>query len=432
MSSKIVKGGRVVDPSVGLDELRDLLIEGETISAVDKPGGLDGVKDAEIIDAKGCYVVPGLIDIHVHLREPGQEWKETIATGCSSAVAGGFTAVCCMPNTSPVNDTAQTTEFVLRKAKEANSARVFPIGAISKGMKGEEISPMLEMFEAGCVAFSDDGKPVSNANLMRRALEYSRIVNGVLTCHEEVLSLTHDFAMNEGAYSAMLGLRGYPEAGENIMIARDIELARLTKGRVHFCHVTTARGAVLIRRAKEDGISVTAEVSPHHLTLTEKAVEGFDTNVKMSPPLRTEADVEALLEALETGVIDCIASDHAPHEHDSKNRDFPSASFGIVGLQTTVPLILAKVREGKLSLKRAIEALTSSPAQCFNMKPNQIRKGQMADITLISPDRKMVFSRETNRSKSMNSPFFGQELQGIAVATIVGGDLKYSLQQSNA
>lgn len=423
----IISGGRVIDPANGRDSELDVLIEEGKIASVEKPGSFASKKDAELISAKGQYVTPGLVDIHVHLREPGQEYKENIDTGKRAAEVGGFTTIACMPNTSPVNDEPSITKYILSKAAERLGAKVLPIGCISKGQKSEELAPLLELHEAGCVAYSDDGRPVTDANLMRRALEYAKQFNGILTVHEENLSLSRGFAMNEGLTSFKLGLVGMPEAAENVMIARDIELARLTGGRVHFCHVTTARGALLIQRAKDDGIPVTGEVTPHHFTLTDEAVEGFDTNAKMSPPLRTARDVELLLEALEKGVIDCIATDHAPHEYDSKHREFQTASFGILGFQTAVPLTLKRVKEGKLSLRRAIEALTSAPAKCFNLKAGTLSKGVAADIAIIDPNRVVKHTKEYIASKSKNTPFLDQELIGHATKTFVDGVLVFDL-----
>ncbi len=423
----ILKGGRVVDPGRNIDAEMDVLLEDGKISAVDKPGSFSGKKEALAIDVEKQLIVPGLMDIHVHLREPGFEWKETVQSGARTAVAGGYTRICCMPNTNPPNDTRQVTEFIIDQARQGQSCRVLPIGAISKGLEGKALSPMIELREAGCVAFSDDGYPVYDAGLMRRALEYSKMLGAVLCCHEEEKSLCHGFSMNESALSLKLGLVGMPGAAEDVMIARDIELVRLTKGRAHFCHVTTARAVTLIRRAKEDGIAVTGEVSPHHFTLDESAVGEFDTRAKMSPPLRSVEDRDAVLAGLAEGVLDCIACDHAPHEADSKNKEFQAASFGIIGLQTNVPLTLEKVRRGELTLKRAIEALAISPAKCVNQKPNAIASGCPGDITVIDPNRSFTLTEKTNCSKSHNSPFLGREMKGVAVRTFVGGREVYNI-----
>lgn len=425
----LIKGGTVVDPANGTEEKRDILIEDGLIQAVDKPGAFANVADAQVIDASDKLVTPGLIDIHVHLREPGFEWRETILTGSQAAVAGGFTTVCCMPNTKPVNDHAQITDFILEQAKRANLCRVLPIGAITKGSNGEELAPMYELTKAGCVAFSDDGRPVMNAGIMRRALEYSLLFDTVLTVHEEDVNLSDGFVMNESALSIKLGLRGMPDAAENVMISRDIELALLTGARVHFCHVSTARGVTLIKRAKEDGIPVTAEVMPHNLVLDETAIGEYDTNCKMSMPLRTQKDIEALLEGLRTGVIDCISSDHAPHEPDSKNVEFDKASFGILGLQTTLPLTLGLVREGKLSRQRAIESLTTDAARCLKLNIPSLSKGKPADVTIIDEGLSILHTSEMIRSKSKNTPFLNKTLIGNASHTIVGGRVVYAYEE---
>lgn len=426
----IIKGGRVIDPKNGLDGEFDILLEDGKIIGLERPGVLGGIGAVEnLVDASGLIVVPGLIDIHVHLREPGYEWKETIESGTHAAVCGGFSAVCCMPNTSPVCDRAQIVAFILEKARNAGFSRVYPIGAITQEQKGESLAPMLELREAGSVAFSDDGRPVSSPAVMRKALEYSLMCDAVLACHEEERSLSEGFAMNESAISLKLGLPGMPTAAEDIMIARDIELARLTGARVHFCHVSTARAVTLIERAKNDGVRVSAEVSPHHFSLTEESVANFDTAYKMSPPLRSAEDVAALLDGLSRGIIDCIASDHAPHERDSKNVEFAKASMGIIGLQTTLPLTLKKVKEGKLTLARAIEALTSAPAACLGLPGGSLKVGSDADVTIVDLDKEVVFDQSINRSKCSNSPFLNCLLRGVAVKTFVGGREVFSFEK---
>lgn len=425
----LIRGGKAFDPASGVEGEKNILVQDGRIAAIDSPSALSKFEGAEIVEANGQLITPGLIDIHVHLREPGEEWKETIASGTAAAVAGGFTSVCCMPNTVPRNDTASVTKYILEKAQAAALARVYPIGAITVGGLGESLAPMVELREAGCVAFSDDGRPVMDAGIMRRALEYNLMLGSVLTVHEEDLNLSQDFSMNESALSLRMGLKGMPEAAENVMIARDIELARLTKGRVHFCHVSTKRGVTLIRRAKEDGIPVTAEVTPHNFSLDESAVEGFNTLAKMSMPLRSAEDLDGLLEGLSSGVIDCIATDHAPHEKDSKTKEFDRASFGILGFQTAIPLTLAQVRAGKLSLRRAIEALSSSPAKCMNLPVPMLRVGAVADITIIDPEKKVKITEQYLRSKSKNTPFLNQEMQGVAVYTMVGGEKKFSFEE---
>jgi len=430
MKKFVLSGGRAIDPASSTDESRDILVEDGKIAAVDKPGSFSKSSDTSVVDVSGKLVVPGLLDIHVHLREPGQEWKETILTGSQAAVAGGFTTVCCMPNTVPSNDNASITEFIVKQGRAANLCRVFPIGAITKDRSSKELAPFLEMREAGCVAFSDDGAPVSDAGLMRRALEYNLMMGTVLTVHEEEKQLSEGFVMNESARSLRMGLRGMPGAAEEIMISRDIELARLTGGRVHFCHVSTARGVTLIRRAKEDGIPVTAETGPHYFTLDDSAVEDYNTQAKVSMPLRTPADGEALLAGLRDGVIDCIASDHAPHESDSKMCEFDRASFGFIGLQTMLPLTLAQVRSGKLSLARAIDALTFSAARCLNLRKPELKAGAVADLTVIDLEKKITLAPGLIRSKSKNTPFMGWELTGNAVMTFVDGRKVYEFGET--
>lgn len=422
----VVSGGHMLCPASAVDAPRDLLLEDGRVKAVDLPGAFASVSDAEFVDAAGMLVTPGLIDIHVHLREPGYEWKETVASGAAAAAAGGFTRICCMPNTRPINDCASVTEYIVDAAARAQAARVHPIGAISVGSNGKDLAPMLELQEAGCVAFSDDGSPVMNAGLMRMALEYCLMLGAVLTVHEEDTTLSHGFSMNESAHSLRLGLQGMPGAAEDVMIARDIELARLTGGKVHFCHVSTARAVELIRRAKQDGISVTAEVTPHHCALTEEAVADYNTQAKLSMPLRSEADRAAVLAGLEEGVIDCIASDHAPHERDSKECEFERASFGIIGLQTTLPLMLEQVRKGALSMQRMIAALSCDAARCLQIDGGTLAKGAAADVTLIDREAVWTLGRDAIRSKSANTPFLGAELRGRALRTFVGGVEVYS------
>uniref|UniRef100_A0A0A8KWP8 Dihydroorotase n=1 Tax=wastewater metagenome TaxID=527639 RepID=A0A0A8KWP8_9ZZZZ len=422
----MIKGARVVDPGAGVDGVRDVIIDADTISEVSEPDKHGVFENCDVIDANGLLLTPGLVDVHVHLREPGYEWKETVASGCAAAVAGGFTSICCMPNTNPINDTAQVTRYIIDKASEANLCRVYPLGSITLEQKGEALSPMLELKEAGVIGFSDDGQPVNCSNVMRKAMEYSLMLDTVLALHEEDKSLSAGFMMHEGIESLRLGLRGMPGAAEDVMIARDIELARLTGARVHFCHVSTARAVTLIRRAKEDGIKVSAEVTPHNFSLTDKAIADYDPMYKMNPPLRTQTDVDAVLNGLQDGVIDCIATDHAPHEADSKSKEFEFCANGIIGLQTALPLTLKKVQEGKLTLQRAIDALAVQPRACFKMPSISIKKGSPADLVLIDPQRRFVLDDKSNRSKSKNSPFLKQELFGMAVKTIVGGRVVFS------
>ena len=419
----LLEGGLVIDPAATLEAEHDILIENGVIKDISKPGGMSALKVTRRINANGKWITPGLIDLHVHLREPGQEWKETIASGSSAAILGGFTTVCCMPNTTPVNDNAEITNFIRSKAAECGRARVLPIGSVSRGLSGKEMSPLSELHAAGCVAFSDDGEPVFDSGLMRRALEWCRMLGVPISCHEEDKCLSCSGSMNESALSGRMGLVGSPKVAEEVMVARDIELARTTAARVHFCHVSTARAAELIRRAKRDGIPVSAEVTPHHLLLTEDMVEGYNTSAKMNPPLRDRSDCEALIEALADGTIDAVASDHAPHERDRKECPFSEAAFGILGLQTSLPLLLELVRANRISRMRAIAALTSSPANAFNLPYGNLKVGSIADVCIIDPLKRWQFNREVCQSLSFNSPFIGRELIGQAASVIVGGKL---------
>lgn len=417
----LIKNGYLIDPESSREGEYDLLVEESCIKEIQKRGGFSNVQVKQTIDAKDCWVVPGLIDLHVHLREPGFEWKETVRSGCEAAVLGGYTAVCCMPNTSPTNDCAEVTKYILEKTKQAGLARVFPIGAVSQGLKGKQMGPFSEMKEAGCVAFSDDGEPVYDAALMRRALEWCLMLGVPIACHEEDKSLSACGCMNESALSTRLGLKGWPKVAEEVMIARDIELARVTGGKIHICHVSTARGVELIRRAKKDGILVSAEVTPHHLLLTEERIGEYDTSAKMSPPLRNSEDNEALIAGLQDGTIDCVASDHAPHETDSKNVEFSKATFGILGLQTTLPLMLEFVRTKKITAKRLVQVLSSEPSRIFNLGVGKLDKGSLADVTIINPEYSWRFRKDVVRSLSFNSPFMGRDMHGIAETVLVSG-----------
>lgn len=425
----LIKNGTVIDPSRGVEGEFDLVIDGERIVECARRGSLGKVNAQREIDASGKWVIPGLIDLHVHLREPGQEWKETVRSGAESAVLGGFTTVCAMPNTRPRNDCAEVTRVIIEKAREAGAARVLPIGAVTVALEGKEMAPYSELREAGCVAFSDDGEPVGHSGIMRRALEWCRMLDVPISCHEEDKQLSCCGVMNESGLSHRLGLKGFPKVAEEVMIARDIELARTTGGKIHICHVSSARSVELIRRAKSDGIKVTAEVTPHHLALTEEAVSGYDTNAKMSPPLREQSDVEGLIAGLADGTLDAIASDHAPHERDSKDLEFSKATFGIIGLQTSLPLILEFVRTGQVSRSRAIDALTRAPAKAFGLEYGSIGKGSVADIAIIDPDYSWIFRREVNRSLSANSPFFGREMVGVADTVLVAGQVVVAEQR---
>lgn len=419
---KVIKNGEVIDPASAIEGAFDLLIDKDRIVGIEKRGAFDSTGNIEeIIDASGNWIIPGLIDLHVHLREPGYEWKETIQSGSEAAVLGGFTSLCCMPNTKPTNDCAEVTKFILSKGKEAELARIFPIGSVTINLEGKTMSPLSELRKAGCVAFSDDGEPVYNSGMMRRALEWASMLDATICCHEEDKHLSCGGSMNESHLSSKLGLKGWPAVAEEVMIARDIELARVTNARVHFCHVTTARGAELLRRAKNDGIKVSGEVTPHHLVMTEEAVADYDTNAKMSPPLRSQEDCDKLLEAVIDGTIDAVASDHAPHELDSKAVEFGRASFGILGLQTSLPIMLEFVRSKKISLRRAIEVLSSSAAKLLKLDVGTLKKGALADIVVLDPNKKWNFERSNNHSLSQNSPFLGKTMQGACQVVLVGG-----------
>jgi dihydroorotase len=424
----LLKGGRVVDPASGRDGEFDVLIEDGRIARIGKSLPADG---ADVIEMKpGWIVAPGLIDIHVHLREPGQEHKETIATGVASAVAGGFTAVACMPNTDPVNDHPGITELILRRAAEAGLARVYPIGAVSIGSRGEQMSELGAQKAAGCVAFTDDGRPVASALLMRRALEYAGMLGVPIVDHCEDPSLKGDGVAHEGFHAARLGLRGIPGVAESIMVERDIALAELTGGPYHVCHMSARQSLRAVRDAKGRGITnVSCEVAPHHFVLTDESLETpirYDTNVKMNPPLREEADRDAMLAGIADGTVDVIATDHAPHHADEKLVEFDRAPFGIVGLETCVPLVFDRlVHAGRIKVSRAIELLSTNPAKVFRLPGGSLADGAPADITILAPDAAVTISAKALRSKSKNTPFDGWQLKGAVVATIVGGRMVY-------
>lgn len=418
----LVRGGRVVDPSQDLDAKLDLVLEDGVVARVGE--GLERPKGAQEVDASGLVVCPGLIDAHVHLREPGQEHKETVRTGTMAAAAGGFTAVACMANTEPVNDNASVTELILRQAERAGYARVYPVGAVSKGMRGEELAEVGEMVAAGAVAISDDGLPVAHPELFRRALLYAQHYRVPVLQHAEDLALTGDGVMHEGEWSTRLGLPGIPGASEDLVVARDLLVAEDTAGRYHVQHVSTARSLELVRRAKERGVAATCEVTPHHLFLTDRGVadSGFSTDYKMKPPLRSEADREALLEGIADGTVDAIASDHAPHHPDEKDVEFSLAPFGILGLETTLPLCLDRlVHQGLIGLPRLVELLSTGPARVLGVPGGTLAEGSPADVTLFDPDAEVTVDRTKLRSKSRNTPFHGWKLKGGAVTTILGG-----------
>ena len=420
----LITGARVVDPSQDLDSRLDILIEGGSISDVAKNIKSDAVR----LDAGGLVVVPGFIDLHTHLREPGQEHKETIATGTRAAAAGGYTAVCAMANTVPPNDERAVTEMVVAEAARNGVCRVYPIGAVSKGLKGDALAELAELHAAGCVAVSDDGKPVYNAQLMRRALEYASMLGIPVVAHEEDHNLTEGGVMHEGYYSTLLGMAGVPAASEETMVARDVILARMTGGHLHVAHLSTAGAIEAVRRARADGVRVTCEVTPHHLALTDEAVQSFSTNLKMNPPLRSEEHRRALLAAIADGTIDAIATDHAPHHFDEKNVEFDLAPFGVIGLETAFAVCYEElVRTKVIKLPRLIDLLSCGPARIFNLPGGTLRPGSIADLTILDVDGETEIG-VAFESKASNSPFVGRTCQGRVVATVVGGDVRYDVR----
>jgi dihydroorotase len=420
---RLLKGGRVVDPANGIDGVRDILIDGERIARVASNLPADDATVVEIPD--GLVICPGFIDMHVHLREPGQEHKETVATGTASAVAGGFTAVACMPNTNPVNDNANVTTYILDKAREANLARVYPIGAVSRGSNGELLADIGDLRNAGCVAITDDGHPVKTAILLRRALEYAGMFGMPVIEHCEDPSLKGDAVAHEGYYAASLGLRGMPGACEALGVERGALLAELTGSAFHVAHMSARASLRAVRKAKEAGLRVTCEVAPHHFTLTDEALStpvAYDTNTKMNPPLREAADRDAMLEGIGDGSVDAIATDHAPHHYDEKHVEYDRAPFGIIGLETAVPLSLDRlVHAGRIRLSRLVELLSVNPARILNVPGGTLSEGAPADITIIAPDLKVKIEAAKLRSRSKNTPFDGWELRGGVAATLVGG-----------
>ncbi len=434
----LITGGTVIDPANDVEGPRDVMIVEGCIAAVAEPGAvgekgeaLSEPGDTIVVDASGCLVLPGLIDMHVHLREPGYEYRETIASGTQAAAAGGFTAVACMANTKPVNDNAAVTEYILDRARVARHANVFPIGAVSAGLEGAQLAEIGEMRRAGIVAISDDGRPVSDSGLMRRALEYARMFDMAVIAHEEDCGLAAGGVMNEGAMSVRLGLKGMPAAAEEAMIARDIALAELTGGKLHIAHLSTAGAVEMVRQAKSRGLRVTAEAAPHHFTLTEEAVAGYNPNAKMNPPLRTARDVEAVRAGLRDGVIDCIASDHAPHHPDEKEVEFDHALNGIIGLETTLPLALRLVEEG-MALSRLVRALTAAPAAVLGIDRGTLSVGAAADVSVVDPACAWTYRAAQGFSKSRNSPFDGWEMCGRARTTIVGGRVVWDLAEQTS
>jgi dihydroorotase len=436
----LLRGGRVIDTSKSgqgssdapFDSAVDVVVRDGRIAEIGQ--GLAEPPGGRTIDVTDKLVVPGLIDLHVHFREPGHEYKEDIESGCRSAAAGGFTTVCCMPNTKPVNDCRSVTDLIVRRARELGLVRVRPIGAISKGLAGDSLAEFGEMRDAGIVAVSDDGRPVMSAGLMRRALEYARTFDLPVVQHAEDLHLAEGGVMNEGAVSTRLGLRGQPPQAESVMVARDIELVEWTGGRYHVAHASTARTVELVREAKQRGLPVTVEVTPHHFALTDQACSSYDTSTKVAPPLRADADRQAILDGLADGTIDCIATDHAPHSDVEKDVEFDLAACGMLGLETALPLTLELVRDGVIDLYRAIALLTSKPAELFDLGagPGSLATGSPADICVIDPTATWTVDRDSMVSKSRNTPFHGREVVGAALLTIVGGKIVFTREDGQA
>jgi len=427
-TKRLLKGGRVVDPANGRDGTFDVLIDGDRIARVGRDLPVDA-STAVFEIPSGLVVCPGLIDMHVHLREPGQEHKETVATGTAAAVAGGFTAVACMPNTAPVNDNASVTQYILKKAAEANLARVYPIGAVSRGQAGEQLADIAELRQAGCVAITDDVRPVATALLMRRALEYAGMFRMPVIEHCEEQTLKGDGVAHEGFHASTLGLRGIPGEAESIMALRDISLAQLTGGAVHIAHMSARQSLAAVRYGKARGVRVTCEVTPHHVVLTDEMLASpipYDTNTKMNPPLRDEQDRAAMIEGIADGSVDVIATDHAPHHYDEKQVEFDRAPFGITGLETAVSLCCDRlVHAGVIGLARLIELLSVNPARILGVPGGSLAEGAPADVSILAPDLAVTVSVARMRSKSRNTPFDGWRLRGGVAATIVGGRVVY-------
>jgi len=417
----LIKNGYIVDPSQGIDCQGEILIEDNKILGI-FPKGKDVVAE-RVIDASGCVVAPGLIDMHTHLREPGYEYKETIATATLAALKGGYTSVCCMPNTNPVNDTIAVTEFIIEKASKEGACNVYPIGAITKGQNGEELTDMEMLIKSGCVAFSDDGRPVTNSLIMRRALEYSKIFGIPIISHCEDLKLSEGGVMNEGFMSTILGLKGIPAIAEEIIIARDIAICELTKGRLHIAHVSTEGSVKLIRDAKAKGINMTAETCPHYFSLTEESLKTYDTNLKVNPPIRTERDVEAIKQGLKDGTIDVIATDHAPHHEDDKNKEFDAAAFGISGLETALGLSLKLVNEEILTTSQLIEKMALNPARILGINKGTLKEGDQADIVIMDINKEFKVDPQKFASKGKNTPFKGWTLHGMPVTIIIKNNI---------
>lgn len=416
----LIKNGRVIDPASKLDQTMDILIdEGKIVDIQPEIKEEEGL----IIDATNKIVTPGFIDIHVHLREPGFEYKEDIATGTRAAAAGGFTTVCCMPNTYPVIDNAAVANFVRERALRSGVVNVLPIGAITKNQADLELSEIANLVAAGCVAISDDGEPVKKSDIMRNALEYAKMFDIPVLSHCEDVNLSSNGQMHEGYYSTYYGLKGIPAAAEEIMVARDILLSRLTGAHIHICHVSTKGSIELIKRAKKEGVNITCEVTPHHLTLTDSIVGTYDPDTKVNPPLRSIEDVEAMLEAIKDGVIDCIATDHAPHELESKDCEYEMADFGISGLETAIPVVMSLVKENKLDLNKMVSLFTTNPAQIIGIDKGTLEVGGVADITIIDPELEKVVDPNGFYSKGKNTPYKGQKFTGWPIMTIVNGEI---------
>jgi dihydroorotase len=426
----VIEGGTAVSPADKIEEKRNILIEEGIIKSFPSDAELPSIKNGpnvEIVNASGLIVSPGLIDMHVHLREPGEEHKETIHTGALAAVAGGYTSVACMPNTHPPNDNASVTRFIIEKAKEAALCRVYPVASITRGLKGEKLTDFDELKEAGAIALSDDGRPVANSNLMRRALEYAGALHLPVISHSEECSLSEGGVMHEGEVSKRLGLPGIPWAAEDVAVFRDVTLARLTGTPIHIAHVSTKGAVEIIRRAKAEGVQVTAETAPHYFMLTHEAVLGFNTHAKMNPPLRTEEDMQAVRAGLQDGTIDVIATDHAPHSPSEKNIEFKKAANGVIGLETALGLVLEMVRLKILSLSQALEKLTINPARILRIEGGTLAVGKPADITILDPDLEYKVEAASFKSLARNTPFNGWCLRGRAVATIIKGEVKWRL-----
>ena len=421
----LIKNGRVIDPSQSLDMVSDIYVQKDRVREISERIDTPRKSDT-VIDASGQIVAPGFVDIHVHLREPGYEHKETIKTGCLAAAAGGFTSIVCMPNTNPINDNASVTEYILLKARTEGIVNVFPIGAITKGEKGKELADIGEMCEAGCVGISDDGMPVTDSGLMRKAMEYVKPFGIPVITHAEDTGLSAGGVMNEGFVSTELGLRGIPAASEEVGVVRDIILCELTGTPLHICHVSTKGSVRLVRAAKKRGAKVTAEATPHHFTLTDKLVYGYNTDAKMNPPLRTQEDVDAILEGIADGTIDVIATDHAPHSQDEKNVEFDLAPFGIVGLETALSLSLELVEKGIITLEEMIKKLTVAPSEIVGIERGTLVPGSIADLVVFDPGMSRTVNPEEFFSKSRNTPFSGWELKGVVSNTIVSGKVVFS------